>query len=58
MANIPAIKDKKYSTLTGIPKMLSNLARMVIRNKAVNNAPKQSIRKSLLGFNINFSSIN
>ena len=41
-----------------MPKSSSNLVSTVTNNNAVRNAPTQSARKSLCGFEINFLSID
>jgi hypothetical protein len=50
--------DKKRRTLCGMPKSASNLVRTMPKRKAVRNAPKLSIKKSLFGFKMNLLSSN
>ena len=47
-----AVIERKYNTFRGIPKVLSNLTKITPKRKAESNAPKLSIKKSFLEFNI------
>jgi len=46
MKKIQAIRDRKYSTFFGIPKLLSKLAKMKPNIKAENKAPRLSVKRS------------